>query len=188
MKYIILCGPSSVGKTTYAKKKYKDYKIIDSDEVWFELAKEYNYDRKKINDLLFKRMYEMAKENKEALLIHTNPEDLLKYFNRNEVKIILLATNFKNLGRNLKLRNDRRLCNVLGFTHTGFLFYFEKVSNKITTNTLFLHKKDLDELPIKTKEDTKAVNNIITNLFNDKRKTTRVIPKKNIEYDNFIII
>ena len=188
MKYIILCGPSSVGKTTYASKKYKNYKIIDSDEVWFELAKEYNYDRKKINDELFKRMYKIAKENEKVVLIHTDSNQLLKYFNRDEVKIILLATNFKNLGRNLKLRNDRRLCNVLGNSHTGFLFYFMKVSNKITSNTLFLRKKDLDELPIITKEDTKAINNIITNLFDDNRKTTRVIPKKNIDYDNFIII
>ena len=82
-------------------------------------------------------MYKLAKENEKAVLIHTDPDQLLKYFNRNEVKIILLATNFKNLGRNLKLRNDRRLYNVLGFTHTGFLFYFMKVSVKITINHTF---------------------------------------------------
>ena len=47
MTYIILGGPSSVGKTTYALKHYQDYYIIDSDVVWFELAKEYNWDKKK---------------------------------------------------------------------------------------------------------------------------------------------
>lgn len=187
MKYIIICGPSSVGKTTYASKYFKDYKIIDSDNIWFELAKEYKYDRKKIDNELFKRMYKTAIENKKVVLIHTDPNPLLKYFNRNEVKILLLASNFKKLSRNLKIRNDRSVANVLGDNHTGFLFYFSK-NNNLKTNSLFLKKKDLDNFPLKTKEDKKAVNNIITTLFDNNRKTTRVSPKINIDYDNFIIL
>lgn len=39
-QYFII-GPSSSGKTTYANKHYSSskYTIIDSDNVWYDLAK-----------------------------------------------------------------------------------------------------------------------------------------------------
>ena len=39
IKQILLVGPSSVGKTTYAIKKYSSnkYCLIDSDQVWYLL-------------------------------------------------------------------------------------------------------------------------------------------------------
>ena len=123
MTYIILAGPSSVGKTTYAYKHYKDYYLVDSDDVWFELAEKYNYDRKKINKEIFKRMYDIAKKQKDVVLVHTDPSELLKYFDRKEVTILLLATNFRNLARNLIKRQDRPTENVLSNTHIGYLFY-----------------------------------------------------------------
>lgn len=186
MKYIILAGPSSIGKTTYAKKYYKNYNIIDSDDIWYKLAKEYNYNKTKINNELFKRMYEVAKENKYSVLVHTDPSELLKYFKRKEVKIILLGTNFKKLSRNLISRKNRDTSIVLGNSHTGYLFYFEKSEKK--PNTLYLKKKDLDDIPIKKKADKKAVDNIISKLFEDNRKTTYITPKSNIDYDSFMVV
>lgn len=186
MTYIILGGPSSVGKTTYALKHFKDYFIIDSDDVWFELAKEYNWDKKKINKNLFRKIHEKAKKNKDVIIVHTDPTPLLKYFDRKQVTILLLATNFNNLKRNLNKRKDRYTENVLSTDHNGYLFYFEKTDSK--DNSLYLRKKDLDNMPIKTKNDKIAIDNVKNLLFTENRKTTRVTPKSKIVYDSFIII
>ena len=186
MTYIILSGPSSVGKTTYAQKHYKDYFIIDSDDVWFELAKEYNWDKKKINKNLFRNIYEKAKKFKDVIIVHTNPTPLLKYFNRKQVTILLLATNFNNLKRNLNKRKDRYTENVLSNEHNGYLFHFEKTDSK--DNSLYLRKHDLDNMPIKTKNDKIAIDNVKKVLFTENRKTTRIKPKSNVDYDSFIII
>lgn len=186
MTYIILSGPSSVGKTTYAVKYYKNYYVIDSDEIWFELAKEYNWDKKKINKELFKRIYEYSKKKQNVVIVHTDPTPLLKFFNRSEVTILLFATNFKNLAINLKKRKNRNIENVLSEGHTGYLFYFESTNTK--DNSLFLRKKDLDLIPVNTKGDLNAVENIKKLLFLENRKTTRITPKKTIDYDTFIVL
>lgn len=150
MTYIILAGPSSVGKTTYARKHYKDYYLIDSDDIWFELAKEYNYNNTKIRKEIFKRMYDIAKKQKDVVLVHTDPNPLLHYFDRKEVMVLLLGTNFRNLARNLIKRKDRTIEHVFSNRHVGYLFYFEQTDSKV--NSLYLRKKDLDKIPTHTKK------------------------------------
>ena len=186
MSYIILSGPSSVGKSTYALKYYKNYHIIDSDAVWFELAKEYNWDKKKINKELFKRIYEYSKKKQNVVIVHTDPTPLLKYFDRSEVKILLLATNFRNLALNLKKRKNRNTENVLSNEHTGYLFYFEPTNSK--DNSVFLRKKDLDQMPINKKGDLNAIENVKQRLFAQNKKTARITPKSSLDFDDFIIL
>ena len=118
--------------------------------------------------------------------MHTNPTPLLKYFNRKQVTILLLATNFNNLKRNLNKRKDRYTENVLSNEHNGYLFHFEKTDSK--DNSLYLRKHDLDNMPIKTKNDKIAIDNVKKVLFTENRKTTRIKPKSNVDYDSFIII
>lgn len=67
MDIIILAGPSSIGKTTYANKNFKNYTIVDSDKVWFDLAKKYNWDKSKINMNLFKEIVREQKIVKNQL-------------------------------------------------------------------------------------------------------------------------
>ena len=186
MTHIILSGPSSVGKTTYALKHYKNYYVIDSDEIWFELAKEFNWDKKKINKELFKRIYEYSKKKQNVVIVHTDATPLLKYFDRSKVIILLLATNFKNLAINLKKRKNRNTENILCDRHTGYLFYFESTDTK--DNSLFLRKKDLDQMPVNTKSDLNAIENIKKSLFLENRKTARITPKPTLDYDTFIVI
>tara|TARA_B110000971_G_scaffold37995_1_gene36670 strand:+ start:3254 stop:3814 length:561 start_codon:yes stop_codon:yes gene_type:complete len=186
MTYIILAGPSSVGKTTYASTYYKNYYMVDSDNVWFELAKEYKYDRKKIDKELYRRMYKIAKEHNDVVLVHTDPTPLLKYFDRKEVTILLLATNFRNLSRNIIKRQNRETENVLCNRHTGYLFYFEQTDS--IDNSLYLRKKDLDNMPVKTKADEKVIEYMKAEFFKENRKTTRITPKSKIDYDAFIVI
>ena len=78
MDIIILAGPSSIGKTTYANKNFKNYTIVDSDKVWFDLAKKYNWDKSKINMNLFKEIVNRAKDSKKSVIVHTNPEPITK--------------------------------------------------------------------------------------------------------------
>ena len=178
---ILLAGPSSVGKTTYAKKKYKNYPIIDSDDVWFELAIKYNWDKKLINKNLFETIAQRALEYPNTVIVHTDPQPIVNLLKK-DYKIILLATNFRNLARNLIKRNDRPVSVVLGNSPQGFLYYFT-VTNKLEKPNLFLRKKDLDLMPVKTKKDKKSVDIIKNKLFKDKN-TVRVVPK--INYDEFI--
>jgi len=82
-------------------------------------------------------------------------------------------------------RKDRDTRNVLSNEHTGYLFYFEPTNKK--ENSLFLRKKDLEKIPINSKADYKALENFKQSLFQEDRKTTRIIPKSTIDYDTFII-
>ena len=181
---VVLAGPSSVGKTTYAKKKYKNYHLIDSDEVWFELAKQYQWNRELVNKNLFPTIVKRALEYHQTVIIHTDPQPLVKLL-KNNYQIVLLGTNFKKLARNLRNREMRRdVSAVLGNQESGFTYYFT-LADKTETPNLFLRKKDLDLMPVKTKKDKKAVEDLKKKLFLD-RETIRVKPK--IKYDKFIII
>ena len=186
MTYIILAGPSSVGKSSYARKHFKDYYVIDSDDIWFKLAEDYNYDREKIEKEIFKRMYDIAKTYTNAVLVHTDPTPLLKYFDRKEITILLLGTHFRNLARNVSKRQDRAIENVFSNKHVGYLFYFEQTNSK--EKSIYLRKKDLDKIPIKTKKDKIAIENIKSAFFKKDKKTTRITPKSSIDYDAFIAI
>ena len=136
---ILLSGPSSVGKTTYAKNKYKKYTIIDSDDIWFELAIKFNWDKDLINKNLFNTITKRALKHKNIVIIHTDPKPIVKLLKR-KYKIILLGTNFRNLARNLIKRNDRNVSSVLGNNDTGYLYYFT-VSNKLEKPNLYFKKK-----------------------------------------------
>lgn len=176
MTYIILTGPSSVGKSTHAKTY--GYPIIDSDDIWFQLAQEYKWNKSKVNKNLFERIYKIAMKTKNAVLVHTDPVPLLKYFKK--AKIVVVGTNFKKLARNLKIRKDRPTAGVLGDSSTGYLYHF-----KPSEKGLFLRKKDLEEIPIKTKQDKKTMDKLIETYFPIK-KTVRVKPS--YKYDTFVIL
>ena len=183
MDIIILAGPSSIGKTTYANKNFKNYTIVDSDKVWFDLAKKYNWDKSKINMNLFKEIVKRAKNSKKSVIVHTNPEPIIKLLKN--YKVILLGTNFRNIARNFYKRDDGRTINgVLGNNDNGFLYYYELMKTNEKTN-LFLRKKDLELFKPKNKKDKESIN-IIKNTFFKNKKTARVVPK--IDYDEFIIL
>lgn len=120
------------------------------------------------------------------MLVHTDPNQLLKYFDRKEVTILLLGTNFRNLARNLSKRQDRYAENVLSNHPVGYLFYFEQTDSK--ENSMYLRKKDLDRIPVKNKKDQKAIENVKQMFFEEHRITTRITPKSSIDYDTFVVI
>ena len=188
--YTFITGPSTVGKTTYARKHYPDIPIIDSDEVWKQLVDTLQtYDRTTILSHLFHTIHEQATAYPDAIVVHTDATPLLTHFNRSDVTIVLVVTPLKRLTRNLVARKNRPTHQVLGHTHTGYLHYFEPTdSNVHTGGSFYVKRSDVEALPAHTKKDARAIRTFIEAVFKPKRKSARLQPRENIEFDVFVIV
>lgn len=141
-KIILILGPSSVGKTSYAMKKYGGdrYCLIDSDQVWYMLITKFGWSRDKIKRELFNCMIKLAKGciklGQMPVLIHDR-YDILEYVKRRECKIIVVAAKLDRLIKNFYKRNDRRF--IPGVLE-GWEHFFEPVDKR--GKGRFLIKRD----------------------------------------------
>lgn len=172
IKQILLVGPSSVGKTTYAIKKYNSnkYCLIDSDQVWYLLGNKYSWDRKKIEEQLYPCMIKLGKACKKIKQIPVfidNSYKILDHLKRSDTHIIVLSTRLHKLVKNFYKRNDSRLIrNVLRNWETFFITASTKGKNS------FLIKKDhLKEFKPNNKQDQVAIKKFIKYYFGNKKET-----------------
>lgn len=165
-KMILILGPSSVGKTSYAMKKYGGdrYCLIDSDQVWYMLITKFKWNKEKVDKEIFPCMIKLAKGctklGQIPVLIHDR-YDILDYVKRRECKIIVVAAKLDRLIKNFYKRNDRRFIpSVLG----GWEQFFEPVDKR--GKGRFLIKRDhLKKFVLERKADKVAVKRFIKKFF-----------------------
>lgn len=190
-QYILLTGPSTVGKTTYAKAHYPGVPLIDSDDVWFALAKKHNWDRHRIAKDLFPTMRQMARQHERAVLTHTDAADVLRHFPRADVEVLLLVTSLRKLSARLTHRNcaqqtERNDTRPLSGVLRGYTDFLEVAPLSATDGTLYVRRADAEALPVRTKADQRALDQFIRAVFIGNRRSTRLQPRQGVACDKFI--
>ena len=98
---------------------------------------------------------------------------------------ILIGTNLNKLARNISKRKDeRRVSSVL----KEFMEFFEPSDNK-KKKGIIIRQSSLNKFKIKTKADKVMIERIKKKWFGEGSvKTLKIVPKKEIIYDKFVIL
>ena len=165
-KMILILGPSSVGKTSYAMKKYGGdrYCLIDSDQVWYILIKKFAWNKEKVSKEIFPCMMKLAKGcqalGQIPVLIHDR-YDILPFVKRDECKIIVVAAKLDRLIKNFYKRNDRRF--IPGVLE-GWEKFFTPVDKK-GKGRFLIKRNNLKGFKLERKIDKVAVKRFIKKFF-----------------------
>lgn len=184
MVRLLITGPTSVGKTSYANK-LKNFYIIDSDEVWFELADKYKWNKELISKNLYESMIkkELLTDNLNVAYVDNQVKPLTEIFKKNKMlyKIVLVGSNLKRLALNTNMRGNRKISGVL----KDYQLFFGITENKQRDN-IFLRKEHLSLFNVKTKKDNKEIETFKKKYFLNDKKTVKVYPL--IKYDKLVVI
>ena len=184
IKQILIIGPSSVGKTSYAYKKYGNnkYCIIDSDQVWNELNKKFDWDRKKVEKELYPSMIKIGNDCNKIPVFIDDRYDILRYLKREETNIIVIGAKLDRLIKNFYKRSDQRIIsNVL----KGWERFFEKASG-IGKNRFLIKECYLDRFEVNTKADRVGIDKFIKKFFT--KGSSKSWIKVKGEFDELVII
>lgn len=185
---ILITGPSTVGKTTYSIKKYNNnkYCLIDTDVVWFILAKKYKWNRDQINKDLYPTIVDHInnchKSNKTPVVVD-NKYDLLSYVKRDKVKIIVVGAKLDRLVKNFYKRSDKR---DISFVLKEWEKFFQPFDRK-GKNRFCIKKDDLNNFIIKKKKDKTGIDRFIKKFFGSSKSKSKVWIGVKGEYDQLFV-
>ena len=168
-------GPSSVGKSTYARRICgTDCELIDSDAVWFELAKRHDWDRRKVNAELHEEMIRRARRSrrKRVVLVDLHAAPLAEL----HPQVTFVLADLGALARNVRSRNDRR------DTHAVLDGFSRQVA--AGDKGVVLREEELALFPVRTRKDAAAVARFRKRFFRDAGEV-RVLPTE--RYDKLVI-
>ena len=194
-KILIITGPSSVGKSTYARKEYADWTIIESDGIlWDKLSllsenrsKKYPYKpiRKKIEEKIYHEMYNESLDKKKVVFVVNYERPLIDILDNEDIgyKIILIGSNLTRLVKNVNKRGNRTVGGVL----LDYSRFFKPIEDdEEYDDSINIRRSSLDTFEKTTKKDDKIIEKFKTEFFPNDNKTNQIIPS--IYYDYFVVI
>ena len=177
--YTAVVGPSSAGKSTYARRVCRrGCELIDSDEVWFDLAKRHNWDMRKVDAELYPEMLRRARRSPcpRVMLVDLDAEPLAPL----RPHVVLVTANLAALARNATNRPDRR------DTHRVLNGYAQRMeATRDVKGSVLLRESHLDAFRVANRRDAAAVAAFRRRFFAD-RDTVRVRPKQ--AFDELVVV
>ena len=191
---VIITGPSSVGKSTYAKKYYTSWDIIESDGIlWDKLSnmsenRQPNYPyrpiRKKVEEKIYQEMYNESIDKQRVVFVVNDEKPLKDILDNKHIdhKIILIGTNLTRLVKNVNMRKDRPISGVL----SDYSKFFKPANgDKIDNNDIYVRKSSLDKFENVTSKDEKNIEKFKNKYFPNDTKTNYVEP---VNYYKYLVI
>jgi GTPase SAR1 family protein len=203
---ILLFGPSSVGKTTLAKKlkDHIEFNFVSADEVYDNLNKNYkwinkgiykgiNLDRdKNIRKQIRPLMINMINKMTGLIIIDDNNKEIIKLLKENNSNfiIIILYVSLSRLLLNLNARmgTERRIHDRVIFELADLFKYNNTCINKESKDNIMVNYNDLNKFFYRTNTKNKQIKiNKLLKSMNFNSDTFDKSKSYNICYKGYII-
>ena len=202
---VILCGPSSTGKTTLSKTDYAEYLAVDSDgPLWFTVVKE-ECDNKGIQRFspecrerwqkkLYERMVEHSRQEQKVVFVHPQKEPIVKALGKERACVVLVATSLSNIAKNIAKRGDRDVCPVLREYRTFFIPDHAKIPSEHRQHKFELRREEMDEFgtlqrqkKLKLRKVDEAEIKAVTKYYFPREDMTTVVVRPSIACDKLVV-
>jgi hypothetical protein len=193
--FIVITGPSSTGKSTYAKENFPKNMIIESDGSLFEkLAHHggrYTWDSAYARQNIYKEMASSAIQSSQlgqVVLVVDQEEELISLLKRENVELIVIGADLKQLITNVISRKNRSIGSVL----LAYINHFKRASLSTPDEaTILLKQSDMKLISqIKTtKLDNRKIELFSEHFFGvfGKKKEDAIRVEPIAKYDQFVI-